>query len=348
MTAGSPLLSRITEFSTSLAPPDLMTASPEALQGFGIPPRPDLATDGALYDVWYAFFGKGTEFVRAEIEVKDDEFQPETRQERVAPAFLGRSRFETSRNWCGAFIEPSRGTIFAQVSGRWVVPNPAVPHGAPPGVYACSTWVGFDGQRRYLDSSLPQVGTWQAATLSDAGTTTTETYAWFQWWARNLPGTEPGVIRGVPVAVDDTVLCMVRAWGPNAVAVYVKNVSIGRLAHFVVQAPRLDLGSGQFHTYSISGATAEWIMERPTPLDDPNALYSLADYGHTDLLDCHASEADPTLPGWPWLVGRDRDLCGERLIRMCDTQTNPMRVALISMAERLDGTSVRATYGGFR
>ncbi len=345
MKGESALLNRIKNFPIPPEDFDLMTASASELQAFGIPPRPD-PTDAALYDVWFDFFGIRPEFVQADIEVKDDEFQPATRESQVAPALS--TRFETSKNWCGAFIEPTHGTVFVQVSGRWVVPIPEVPLDDGPGVYACSTWVGLDGQRRYLDSSLPQVGTWQAVTLSNGGITTIETYAWFQWWARNLPGTQPGVIKNVPVAPGDHVRCMVRVWEQNVAVFYIKNVRTGRLTNFGVEAPRLDLGNGRFHQYKISGATAEWIMERPTPLDDPNSLYGLADYGHTDLLDCHASEADPTLPGWPWLVGRDRILRGERLIRMCETLHNPMRIALSSMSERLDDTSVRTTYGGFR
>jgi hypothetical protein len=350
MKGESSLFSRIKDFPIPPKQLDLTTASETELQAFGIPPRPDPKIDSALYDVWFDFFGTRPEFVQADIEIRDDEFQPVTREARVAPASstLALSRFETSKNWCGVFIEPSHGTVFVQVSGRWVVPIPDVPLDGGPGLYACSTWVGFDGQRRYLDSSLPQIGTWQAVTLSNDGITTIETYAWFQWWARDLPGTQPGVIKSVPVAPGDPVLCMVQVWEPNVAVVYIKNARTGRLAHFSIEAPLLDLGNGRFHKYRISGATAEWIMERPTPLQDPNSLYALADYGHADLLDCHASEADPTLPGWPWLVGTDRVLRGERLIRMCDVLYDPMRIAFNSMPERQNDTSVRATYGGFR
>jgi hypothetical protein len=167
------------------------------LQAYGLPPRPDPEIDRALCDVWFDFFGTKPEFVAVDVEIIDDEFQPVTREAQVAPAasVLARSRFEASKNWCGAFIEPSFGTVFTQVSARWVVPVPDVPLDGAPGTYVCSTWIGFDGQRRYLDSSLPQIGTWQAVTLSDGGITTIEIYAWFQWWARDLPGIEPGVIK---------------------------------------------------------------------------------------------------------------------------------------------------------
>jgi hypothetical protein len=346
MKGESPLLSRIKLFPIPPKDFDPMRVSDKELWEFGIAPRPDREREAALYDVWFGFFGTEPEFVLADIEIKDKEFQPATRKTRVA--HFSSSRFETSKNWCGAFIEPTHGRTFVQVSGRWVVPNPRVPPNGAPDVYACSTWIGLDGQRRYLDSSLPQIGTWQAITLANNGTTTIETYAWFQWWARNLPGTQPGVIKSVPITPADPVRCMVKVWEPHLAIFYIRNDRTHQVSIFGVQAPVIDLGNGHLHQYRISGATAEWIMERPTPLDRPHDLYALANYGHTDVLDCHASEVDQMLPGWQWLPGRDRVLRGERLIRMSDTLHGPMRLVLNSMPHRQDATSMRATYGGFR
>ena len=53
---------------------------------------------------------------------------------------------------------------FMQIWGVWTIPGnlklPPAPFQGPPGIdYVCSNWIGLDGQRLYLDSSLPQIGT---------------------------------------------------------------------------------------------------------------------------------------------------------------------------------------------
>ena len=180
------------------------------------------------------------------------------------------------------------------------------------------------------------------------GSTEIETYAWVQWWAKDAPdglqSNAPARIKGVPVRPGDRVVCMVRVWEPSAAVVYVKNLRTNLLAHFRIDAPIVALPGGTPHRYTISGATAEWIMERPTRLgtDTP---FDLADYGSTELLHCHAVAANPMLPNWPWVVGESQILRGARFIRMYDTPGN--RTEFISMAQRTSDTSVLVTYGGF-
>ncbi len=214
-----------------------------------------------------------------------------------------------------------------------MVPRPSPPLGAEPAsgestVYACSTWVGLDGQRRYLDSSLPQIGTWQAITVAENGSTAVETYAWVQWWAKDAPDDiqdiTPLRIDSVPVRPGDQVACMVRVWEPSVAAVYVKNLRTNLLAHFRIRAPTVTLDGGHRHRYTISGATAEWIMERPTHLGT-QMPYDLADYGSTELLHCYAAEANPTTPSWPWVVGTGQVLRGARFIRMYDSRATEYR-----------------------
>jgi hypothetical protein len=100
MKGESPLLSRIKLFPIPLKDFDPMRVSDKELWEFGIAPRPDREREAALYDVWFGFFGTEPEFVLADIEIKDKEFQPATRKTRVA--HFSSSRFETSKNWCPA------------------------------------------------------------------------------------------------------------------------------------------------------------------------------------------------------------------------------------------------------
>jgi hypothetical protein len=89
----------------------------------------------------------------------------------VDPPALG-TRYETSPNWSGAYITPKRSRMFTEVHGSWQVPTPSPPvdgKGSPPadGDYRSSAWIGLDGQRRYLNSSLPQIGTSQFVKVVD-------------------------------------------------------------------------------------------------------------------------------------------------------------------------------------
>jgi peptidase A4-like protein len=341
------LVERIKDFDIPPENLDLITATPEQLQPYGVPPRPDPELQPQLYEAWGSFFVPRPTFVLADILVTN-EFRPQLRRTSVptAPFASPSTRYETSRNWSGTYIEPNDDKVFIHVSGKWIVPTPAVPANAQPPdngsvVYACSAWVGSDGQRRYRDSSLPQIGTWQAVRLFSDGSENVETYAWFQWWARNYGGNAPGIITSVPVDPGDEVICMVRVWRPSIAVVYIRNLTTGRLAHFRIRAPVVN-----GHRFTISGATAEWIVERPTRLDN-GELYDLADYGSIELLQCHAAEADPTLPNWPWVLGTNQTLGGARFIRMYDLLRNPTRTAFISMPQKESDSSARVSYGGF-
>jgi peptidase A4-like protein len=349
------LIHRIEDFPIPPETLDLLTATPDQLFHFGLPPRPALREEPELYAVWRSFFVPRPIFVPAEVKEIIDVFAPLVRQTPSGAAIFitGETRYETSRNWCGAYIEANDNKVLVQVSGRWAVARPSPPLGAPPPqdqpvVYACSTWVGLDGQRRYLDSSLPQIGTWQSVTVPPNGATTVDTYAWVQWWAKDSPvdgqSIAPLQILSVPVRPFDQVVCMVRVWEPSVAAVYVKNLRTNLLAHFRIRAPTVILKGGHPHRYTISGATAEWIMERPTHLGTEEP-YDLADFGSVELLHCHGVEADPTLQGWPWVVGTPQVLRGARFIRMYDTPGN--RTVFISMPQRTGDASVRVTYGGF-
>jgi hypothetical protein len=349
------LLDRIEDFPIPPETLDLLTATPEQLRHFGLPPRPSLREEAELYAVWRSFFVPRPTFVAADVKEIINPFTPMVRQTPGGPAIFitPETRYETSRNWCGTYIEANDNKVLVQVSGRWTVARPSPPLGAPPPqdqpvVYACSTWVGLDGQRRYLDSSLPQIGTWQSVTVAPNGPPSVETYAWVQWWAKdasdNIQNIAPLEILSVPVQPGDQVLCMVRVWESSVAAVYVKNLRTNLLAHFRIRAPTVTLHGGHVHRYKISGATAEWIMERPTHLGT-TMPYDLADYSSVDLLHCHGAEADPALPQWPWVVGTAQVLRGARFIRMYDTPGN--RTAFISMPRRTGDTSVRVTYGGF-
>ena len=74
--------------------------------------------------------------------------------------------------------------MFVEIRGSWQAPVVAPPTPGEIGEFHSSTWIGLDGQRRYLNSSLPQIGTAQYVDVTAAATTFT-TKAWWQWWLRD-------------------------------------------------------------------------------------------------------------------------------------------------------------------
>ncbi len=120
-----------------------------------------------------------------------------------------------------------------------------------------------------------------------------------------------------------------------------------------VDAPTVSVGGTDLQL-SVSGATAEWIMERPavpvtdatrkkcaTPkLDD---LQAFADYDSMDFVGCCAAEAGEGHASAIW-----RTLKSPRFVRMYEMRSGPQRTGYISMPTRIDDTSFRMSYGDFR
>jgi hypothetical protein len=328
---------------------DPSVAPRELLRAYGLPPRPDAKTQPLLRRVWNKGFGRPialrsfmfeTALVRASI------YRPSSRQaDRASPE---ETRFEKSSNWSGAYITANRYRKFMQVWGHWRIPSnlhvPPTPFAGEPGIsYMCSNWIGLDGQRRYLDSSLPQIGT--ASTLLADGTTTAE--AWTQWWARGDADTAPLPI-GLKVAPGDEVLCVLTALDPQTVVFVMVNLSAVPVPEGMAVlgiSPSVTLSDNSVVHPDIAGATAEWIVERPRVLGQ-STQYNFPDYRHTEFSSCVAIEAD-SVDISSLVRGVPQELRGERFIRMFDVLANPSRTAYISMPRKLNDTSIGVKYGGF-
>ncbi len=233
-----------------------------------------------------------------------------------------------------------------QVWGVWTVPGnvdlpPSDYQGSSGLPYVCSNWIGLDGQRRYLDSSLPQMGT--ATTLNLNGPPIAE--AWTQWWARSNTSTVP-LPMGLPVNPGDEVLSVLTAWNPQTVVFVMVNFTTLQWMPVKGTAPPVTLPDGSTTFPSIAGATAEWIVERPRIVGSTDQC-NFPDYHSSEFSGCVAVEAGEvdiaSLPG-----GVPQELWGERLIRMFDVLPNPQRTAFVSMPWKTSDTSVRLNWGSFR
>jgi hypothetical protein len=312
-------------------------ASQDDLVKFGYSPRPHAEEQPQLFAAWAELFSAKLHFIEL---ASNEKFVGPPPQ--VAPPRVSETRFENSRNWSGGYLEPSGGNMFMQIFGKWTVPTPKLPAGSPANpamqtLYDCSTWVGLDGQRRYFNSSLPQVGTEQMLTVDPNGTQTLLTRAWFQWFARNETTIDQRYIPEVPVQPGDRVIMHLWVHGKSDVRVYCHNLTTHILFGFPASAPVIN-GA----TPVIAGATAEWVMERPT-IPGKDTMYAFPNYSSVTFSQCVAGAA----PG-PGPAGSQHVLQGTRFIRMYDVLTNPMRTSFISMPSLVSATSLKTTYGGFQ
>ena len=324
------------------------TASPELLRRFGLPPRPDAGTHPVLRRAWDRGFGRPMRLQAFELDlgrVEQTRYRLFSTQLREMSAAA--TRFETSSNWSGAYITANRDRRFLQVWGTWTIPDnlrlpPAPLLGTPGVLYVCSNWIGLDGQRLYLDSTLPQMGT--VSKLEADGTITAE--AWTQWWARGGMSFPPMPI-GLAVAPGDDVLCVITAWDSKSVICVMVNLSAGPPRGMAVwmDSPPVELPDGSTVHPDIAGATAEWIVERPQVLNSTEH-YNFPDYGETGFELCVAVEGDE-VDIFSWFDGTPQQLQGTRRIRMFEVLQNPARTVFISMPRELEIDSFRVRYGGF-
>ena len=92
---------------------DPIAATPEQLDLYGLPPRPDPKQQPSLYAAWSKLFARPLVWV--------DPLRPLSEDSGPAGHLSGPrytpTRFETSQNWSGAYIEPNGGNMFVLLIG---------------------------------------------------------------------------------------------------------------------------------------------------------------------------------------------------------------------------------------
>jgi len=312
---------------TSALPPagfDPLEASQEELRELGFPKRPNPALQPSEYAFWREMFVGPPEFEAFDFDI----LPPVTTQSR---GFFGQlPRRQTSLNWSGAYITPRDGTVFSSLWGKFQVPTPNVPPGGGAGErYRSSTWIGFDGQRLYYRSTLPQFGTAQNIDPI-MGVPTRSFFAWWQWWVRDVAGQAFPITLAAPtIHAGDLIMCFMQVADDRAgVSFAITNLTTGRVVQFFQGAP--PAGWGQ--PFKVSGATAEWVMERSADAPNPAPL-QLPDYGTVDFRDCGATAINMNTGATV-----ERSLSAAKLIDMYVVKQNPERTAKISIAKPLDPT----------
>lgn len=319
---------------------DVSTASEKELVHFGLPVRPDMGTQHEAHAFWVGFFSPKIAFLPVVFAFPPLEALYHFNPRGAPPAGV---RHEASSNWSGGYITPHDGRMFTHLYGSWHVPGVTIPAGStqPASAFRASNWIGLDGQRRYINSSLPQIGTSSHFDTSGAQPVAVAE-AWWQWWSRN--NTMPPFTLPLPVKPGDEVKCMMIVVDPKTVKFLIKNETTGQvLTAFDATAPvDNSLPSGPIQL-EVSGATAEWITERPD-IYPTDVAYAFPDYGSVTFSDCIALPA--LAPGQP--TDPPSGLRGARLIKMFEVREHPSRIADISLAQFVHHKGRRAIRTRYR
>lgn len=281
------------------------------LSHFWLPDRPDERTEPDLYAQWVEMMRAPLRYVFARDE--------ETRFFRSAlQSALGGSRVTKSRNWSGALTVPNSGGRFTRVTGKWIVPK--LKPGADPnpaGIDQVSTmWVGLDGGFPW-SQGMPQVGSSHAIDTNG----NISYHLWFQWWFRDFPSAEHKIAT-ISIGADDEIYANISVLTPLSVLVHLANRTTKTFT-----TKKLSFSEGNPSNIPILGASAEWILERPSDSklatkDMPNGpLFPLPAYDTIPVSRCATRMDNLRPPGW-----------SPRLLRMAEIMPTPPHLILESVA----------------
>jgi hypothetical protein len=279
---------------------DLLGANREALYDYGIPERPDRDTEPRLYEFWKRlvsppFHAKRPTFhvyhpPHPEHMTKSDAYGPLMGEGlRDSDFFWSRGgTSQSSLNWSGAIISPPWPKRFILATAGWKAPKVRVALPPPVNSYhkhpKALVWVGLDGYNGGVPRvSLPQIGT--------AHFCNGQHFAWWAWWCNHsTPNTPPRTwitrIKDFVVQPKDEILAGVSVLISHDVLFFIKNQRTGQFRSFLSRPP---------HDILPLGASAEWVVERPTEPRSRN-FHALADYGRVDFKYCMAVAGDGPVP----------------------------------------------------
>ncbi|MBR0827549.1 hypothetical protein JQ596_18650 [Bradyrhizobium manausense] len=291
---------------------NLLTASRDELDAYGIPRRPDADAEPSLFEFWKTL-------VSSPFSAKRPTFRD------IHPPSLG-SPLQSMLNWSGALVSTPWPKRFFFAAAGWTAPNVSLPsghftHSDDP---KSLLWVGLDGHNGMLPkTSLPQIGTGHWPNGKPAH------FAWWDWW-RNPPEQEEltkhspkqviTMIDNLAIDAGDKILAGLAVLASEDVLYFIKNQSTGEFRSFL--AKRQPLGD-----IRQLGSSVEWVMERPTD-PDSGKLFPLPAYEPVNFRYCLARAADGSdVPGRVMTLA-DNAL----LMQMRETLADPYSTVYVSHA----------------
>lgn len=318
-------------------------ASDEQLLAYGFGPRPQ---DPVLYRIWHKMYCEQPTFLATRLRrfsnfvsngfaSGDGDADGDGQSHGVS----ARSRLGRSANWSGAAIVPHEGLRVVQIGARWIVPTVVPGVGSAP--WACSTWIGIDGLRRWM-KSMPQVGTTQS--LGSTASPGLPNFAWVQWWLLRKGIQEPVVVEDFAIAPGQEVACIMSLiettpGDPKTqeARCEIKNLDTNESTKPVIMVPV----NPQGRVVPTGAASAQWILERPTALVDDGAVkkddrYPLPKFASPPLDTFRFTEIAAEFAEKTGSARRkSRDLTAPRLIRMHKRGVLPDRSVIIASPRRL-------------
>jgi hypothetical protein len=278
--------------------------------------------------------------------------------EPAGPRVGGGSRIGSSRNWSGAVILPRHGKRFVQVIARWTVPR--ITDGEGLGPFACSHWIGVDGLRRWM-KSMPQMGTAQHLGRVVPGGPVESHFAWRQWWLRGGGKTHTPVPIGPALSPGQAVYCCVTllprnlpAPGNEDWAHFFLRIVGNPKAYAAVSSPPAKPNDREVRA---TGASAQWIVERPTALEpSPGGAVKAGDnYPLPNFGECTADRFAAVLAESPAAIDladpaadpedeRRAALRTPRKLRMIERFDNPSRIEVIAKPTEAKGDRITVRY----
>jgi hypothetical protein len=234
-----------------------VVASPEALQQYGFPPRPDQLKAPAAYDAWAKAVSapqtrlQSPQLVQTVISNGAAQIRPSSESKQPASEFNStptNSAATDSYNWSGYAVYDNTTKPFAKsyIYAYWIVPVAQHAFGNSSGGWDYSSqWVGIDG---YGSPDVLQAGT-EVDAYASGGTNATFYAAWIEWYPFN-----ESRVSNFSVAPGNEMF--VEVWNTSATVgnAYILNATNHLAVAFMFNAP-----SGT----QLVGNSAEWVVERP-------------------------------------------------------------------------------------
>jgi Peptidase A4 family len=239
---------------------DPVLASDRELLAHGFPARPDRELQPDLYQHWTAMLSRP-------LTVVAPQFAAITDKRHGGRRFCYANTVGTG--WAGSsFVPAAGGDPVTFVRGQWTVPA-VVPPARDHGLSSCATRVGIDGVGDDSTDIL-QTGTTQQITYGDSQVT----YAWFEWYPAGAH-----TISDLAVSPGDVMYAVICVYTSTEAAVYLGNLTTSTLVSFIKD------GSAE-GGLSVTGASAEWILECPEYQNDDFAI--LTKFGDVYFDNCFA------------------------------------------------------------